>query len=79
MPQVDIHSARSQNIESSSQVPGLREPQEPETMGQGVGKDTYRGTAGDTTTAEEELIFVYNYGGVPATQRQNKPGNLKPV
>lgn len=34
--------------------------------GQGVGEDTHRGTTGDSTTAKEELILVYNYGGVPA-------------
>lgn len=35
-------------------------------------EDTYRGAAGDTTTAEEELILVHNYGCVPVTQRETQ-------
>lgn len=37
-----------------------------------MGEDTHGGTAGDTATAKEELILVYNYGRVPATQRGDR-------
>lgn len=60
---------QDENTENSSRVPGLWESLGCRT---GWGRDTHRGTAGDPTAAEEELILVYNYGGVPATQRGDR-------
>ena len=77
MSQAHMYWAGSQNtyIEVKSLVSW--NPQKPEAAGQGVGK-THRGTAGDTTTAEEELILVYNYGGVPAMQRRGSMSQRTP-
>ena len=48
---------------------------EPGTV-DGVGADTHWRTAGDATTAEEELILVHDYGGVPATQRRGRMSQM---
>lgn len=50
-------------------------PREPGTV-DGVGADTHWRTAGDTATAEEELILVHDYGGVPATQRRGRMSQM---
>lgn len=69
-----IHCARCQSYRAAAKFLVCGNPRDPETAGQG-GEGTHRWTAGDTTTAEEELILVYNYGGVPETQRRG--GEMK--
>lgn len=71
MPQADSHWTRSQTYRVVAKFMVYGNPRDLR-LGKGVGEATHGGTAGDTATAEVELILVHNYGGVPATQRRDR-------
>lgn len=73
MPQGYLHWLDARTTEDSK-VPGLGEL--PGTWDGGRGGGTHWRTAGDAATAEEELILVHDYGGVPATQRRGRMSQM---